>query len=183
MKKIVIISSSPRRKGNSQVLCEQFAKGALENGNEVEIINLNDYTIAPCLACEYCRNHDQQCVRKDDAALIIEKMIQADVWVLASPVYFYGVSAQMKLLIDRFFAREYTIRESEKRKEVYYIITSGAPHKEDVQVVIDSLRGFIKVLRTIDEKGIVEGMGAFKLKDVYEHPSFKQAYDMAKSIK
>ena len=59
MKNIAIISSSPRWKGNSQILCEQFAKGVKENGNEVEIINLNDYTIAPCLACEYCRNHDQ----------------------------------------------------------------------------------------------------------------------------
>ena len=117
--KVVIISSSPRRNGNSEILCNQFLKGAKEAGCEVEKINLNDYTIQPCLACEYCRRHQNICCQKDDANEIIQKMIDADIWVLSSPVYFYSISAQMKLLIDRFFAREYEMRESQKRKKVY----------------------------------------------------------------
>ena len=182
MKKCVIISSSPRRKGNSQILCEQFLKGAKEAGHEVEIINLNDYHIEPCLACEYCRTHQHQCVRKDDADMIVKKMIEADVWVLSTPIYFYSVSAQMKLLIDRFFAREYEIREANKRKDVYYIFTSGSPDMSAMSGALESFRGFVKVLRTVDEKGIVNGLGAFQLQDVYQHAAYTQAYEMGKNI-
>ena len=183
MSKVIIISSSPRRKGNSEILCQQFAKGALEAGNEVEKINLNAYNIHPCIACDYCRKHNNECFRKDDANEIIHKMIDADIWVLSSPVYFYSITAQMKLLIDRFYAREYEIRESPKHKKVYYILTSGASDLSEHPGAIESLRGFIQVLRTIDEAGIINGAGAFKLNDAYNHPSYQQAYEMGKMIK
>ncbi len=115
-RKCLIISASPRRHGNSEVLCQQFARGAQEQGVDVEIIHLNAYQIAPCIACEYCRHHDNQCFRQDDANQIIQKMIDADIWVLSTPVYFYSVSAQLKLLIDRIFAREYEIKNHQKEK-------------------------------------------------------------------
>lgn len=113
-KKVMIISSSPRRKGNSEILCEQFIKGIDKDMYDLEYLNLNDYHILPCLACEYCRQHQNQCIRKDEANIVIEQMIEADIWVLSTPVYFYSVSAQMKLLIDRMFAREYEVREAKK---------------------------------------------------------------------
>lgn len=181
-KKLVIISSSPRKNGNSEILCQQFAKGAKEANLEVEFVNINAYSILPCLACEYCRHHHRQCVRKDDANLIIEKMIQADVWVLATPVYFYSVSGQMKLLIDRFFAREYEIREANKRKNAFFIITSGSPDHNQMVATIESLRGFIKVLKTVDEGGIIYGTGAFNKGDSCHHEAYHQAYVMAKTI-
>lgn len=180
--KVIIISSSPRRKGNSEILCEQFQKGALESGCDVEKINLNDYTIHPCIACDYCRKHDSVCFHQDDAHQIIQKMIDADIWVLSTPVYFYSVSAQMKLLIDRFYAREYAIRESSKHKKVYYIVTSGAPDLNKHTATIESLRGFIQVLRTVDEAGVINGAGAFELGDVTHHLAYLQAYQMGKSI-
>ena len=181
--KVVIISSSPRRNGNSEILCNQFLKGAKEAGCEVEKINLNDYTIQPCLACEYCRRHQNICCQKDDANEIIQKMIDADIWVLSSPVYFYSISAQMKLLIDRFFAREYEMRESQKRKKVYYIITSGASDLSEHTATIESLRGFIQVLRTVDEAGIMNGAGAFLKGDVLKQPAYQFAYEMGKQMK
>lgn len=180
--KVIIISSSPRRNGNSEILCDQFLKGATKAGCEVEKINLNEYTIQPCLACEYCRQHNNTCCRKDDADIIIQKMIDADVWVLSSPVYFYSVSAQMKLLIDRFFAREYEIRGSQKHKKAYFIVTSGAPHLDDHTATLESLRGFIQVLRTVDEAGILYGTGAFLKGDAFKHPAYQQAYMMGKQL-
>lgn len=181
-KKIIVISSSPRRKGNSEILCEQFVKGAQEAGCEVKKINLNDYNIHPCIACDYCRNHENTCFRKDDANAIIQQMIDADVWVLSSPVYFYSVSAQLKLLIDRFYAREYEIRESQKRKKVYYIVTSGAPDLSEHTATIESMRGFVKVLRTVDEAGIINGAGAFQLEDALKHTAYLEAYYMGKQL-
>lgn len=182
MKKVVIISSSPRRNGNSEALCQQFSLGAKSAGCEVEYINLNDYTIQPCIACDYCRKHNNHCFKKDDANKVIQKLIDADVWLLSTPVYFYSVSAQMKLLIDRFYAREYEIRESKQRKQVYFVLTSGAPELENQSGTIESLRGFIKVLRTVDEKGIINGCGAFKIGDAKNHPAFQEAYQMGLKI-
>ena len=182
MKKVLIVSSSPRRNGNSEVLCNLFARGATKPGVEVEKLNLNDYQIAPCLACEYCRNHDNQCFKHDDANKIIQKMIDADIWVLATPVYFYSLSAQMKLLIDRFFAREHEIRNSEKRRKVYYVITSGAPDLSAHQGTIESLRGFVEVLKTVDETGVVNGAGAFEIGDAKNHPAYDLAYEMGLEI-
>lgn len=181
-KKVLIISSSPRRKGNSEILCNQFSKGAREAGCEVEKIKLNDYSIYPCIACDYCHKHDNICFRKDDANTIIQKMVDADIWVLSSPVYFYSVTAQMKLLIDRVYAREFEIRESDRRRKVYYIVTSGAPDLSEHTATIESMRGFVKVLRTVDEAGIINGAGAFQLDDALKHHAYIEAYEMGKQI-
>ena len=91
--KVLIVSSSPRKGGNSDVLCDQFAKGAAEAGHEVEKVNLREKTLSPCRACYACmENH--VCAIKDDMAEIFSKLVAADVIVLASPVYFYSVCAQ-----------------------------------------------------------------------------------------
>lgn len=181
MKKVCIISSSPRRNGNSDLLCQQFLKGAIKKGHQVDLIHLDQYQIHPCHVCEYCRHHQGQCYQKDDSDQIIQKMIDADVWVLASPVYFYSISAQMKLLIDRFFAREYEIREGEPKK-AYLILTSGSPDLSDHRGAIESLRGFIQVLRRVEEAGFIDGSGAFKRNDVLVHPAYLMAYEIGMNI-
>ena len=99
-KKVLIISSSPRKGGNSDLLCDEFMKGAIEAGNEVEKIFLKDKTVHPCTGCSVCSMYGKPCPQKDDAAEIVEKMIAADVIVMATPVYFYTMSGQMKIMID-----------------------------------------------------------------------------------
>ncbi|HRM90401.1 MAG TPA: flavodoxin family protein [Thomasclavelia ramosa] len=137
MKKIVVISSSPRKNGNSEILADQFIKGATSVGHKVIKINLANYRIAPCLACEYCRGHHNRCVLKDDANKVIEEIVNADVFVMATPVYFYSLSAQLKILIDRMFAREYEIRNSPKRKTAYLIVNKCT---EQLKALEDLLR-------------------------------------------
>lgn len=182
MKRIVVISSSPRKDGNSAELCKQFVKGAKEAGHDVELFYLQDFRMSPCLACEYCRSHDRQCVIKDDADTIIDKIIQSDVFVLATPIYFYSVSAQLKILMDRMFAREYEIRDGDKKRESYLILTSGAPDHESMVGAVESYRGFIRVLRTVEDKGVIYGTGAFHKGDAEKHPSFKEAYEIGQCI-
>lgn len=181
-KKVVVVCSSPRRHGNSETLADQFMKGAKEAGHEVEKIVLHDDSVKPCLACEYCRTHDHHCVRRDEAAEIIDRIIRSDVFVFATPVYFYSVSAQLKALIDRFFAIEYEIRESERRKKAYLILTSGARDESQTTGATETFRGFLKVLRTVDEGGIIYGLGAFQKGDAFDHPSFLEAYEKGKAI-
>jgi len=95
MKKILILSGSPRKNGNSDILCNEFAKGAMEAGHEVEKIRVAEKNIGYCRACYACRETGI-CAIKDDMAELMQKMIDCDVMVLASPVYFYSIDAQLK---------------------------------------------------------------------------------------
>ena len=119
-KKILAISSSFRKGGNSDTLCDQFIRGAQEAGNEVEKIFVNDYKINFCRGCGAC-NITHKCVQKDDMAVILDKMIEADVIVLATPVYFYNMNGQMKTLIDRTVPRY----EEMRNKDFYYILAAA----------------------------------------------------------
>ena len=104
MKKILVISASPRKGGNSDLLCDQFAKGAREAGHEVEKIRLAEKKVGYCTGCYACQKL-HKCVQQDDANELVEKMLSADSIVLATPVYFYSMDAQLKALIDRTVSR------------------------------------------------------------------------------
>lgn len=99
-KKVLIISGSPRKGGNSDILCDRFMQGAEESGNTVEKVSLKDLKIGYCMACYGCRE-TKKCVQKDDMEELLSKMIEADVLVLATPVYFYSMDGQLKTMIDR----------------------------------------------------------------------------------
>ena len=121
MKQILLISSSPRRGGNSDLLCDEFLRGARDAGHSAEKIFLADKTIHYCTGCGACANATRPCVQKDDVADILEKMVAADVLVLATPVYFYTMCAQLKTLIDRSCPRYTAI----SNKEFYFILTAA----------------------------------------------------------
>lgn len=103
-KKVLILSSSFRKGGNSDTLCDQFAMGARDAGHAVEKIFLNDKHIGYCRGCGVC-NTTHKCIQKDDMAEILNKMVEADVIVMGTPVYFYSMNGQMKTLIDRTVPR------------------------------------------------------------------------------
>ena len=98
---ILILSGSPRKGGNTDLLVEAFVKGASQK-HHVEVVSVRNYKVNPCMGCNVCfMSKDNTCVQKDDIAIIYEKMAHADMLVIASPVYFYGLSAQLKAVIDR----------------------------------------------------------------------------------
>ena len=99
-KKILVISTSPRKNGNSDLLADEFVRGAQEAGHQVEKISLYDKTISFCRGCLSCLN-TQRCVIHDDADTIAQKMKAADSIVFATPVYYYGMCGQMKTMLDR----------------------------------------------------------------------------------
>ena len=102
---ILVLNGSPRKKGNTEIMADAFIKGALEQGHQVEKVNLGHMKIAPCLACEFCFTHNGVCVQKDDMAEILDKVDNADMIVFASPIYWFSISAQLKAAIDRLYAR------------------------------------------------------------------------------
>ena len=112
---IVVLSGSPRKGANTDTMVEAFAETAREGGNTVEVVRVASKKIAGCLGCQYCFAHEGTCVQKDDMAAILDKMVQADVLVLATPVYFYSMDGQLKTLIDRTLPRYTEIRDKEVR--------------------------------------------------------------------
>lgn len=175
--KVVILNSSPRKGGNSEVLCEQFAKGATEADHTVTKINLRDKSLFSCRACYACvKNHE--CVISDDMAEIFRAMLDADVIVLSSPVYFYSACAQIKMVIDRCFMNHMEL----KGKQFYYIITAADPQHEAADGTLAVFRGFVRCLPDAMEKGVIYGTGTWDKGDVYKHPAFECAYSMGKQI-
>ena len=147
MKKVLIISSSPRKKGNSQKLCEEFKKGAEESGNYVELIRLSEKKIGYCKACDFCIKNNSTCMLKDDMDKILESFKKADVLVLATPVYFYGICAKMKTFIDR----TYPIWQHLGEKEVYYIGSAGLG-EDIIKRSLGDLDGVVEHLEKYDIK-------------------------------
>lgn len=103
-KKIVVISGSPRVDGNSEMLADAFIEGARQIGNSVTVFSAGRMNIRGCLDCKYCFTHDGECIQKDDMQDIYPALRQADILVLASPVYWCGLTSQIKSVIDRMFA-------------------------------------------------------------------------------
>ena len=175
-KSVLILSSSPRRGGNSEALCEQLKKGAEEAGNIVEMLNINDYNIRYFDQREYDR--EASAAETDDAAMIIAKMKSADVIVLSSPVYFYNMTAQLKALIDRTYGHEKDLGE----KEFFYISTSTDRGEEATDGVFEAFHGFARCLYGSVERGVIRGNGARNRGDIDNHPAMQQAYEMGKSV-
>jgi len=102
---IVAFSASPRRKGNSDILADHILGGAQQAGASVEKVRLHGLAIGPCRACDVCQQSvDTPCVQHDDMPGLLDKVRGADGIVLASPIYFFSVNAQMKLFLDRLYA-------------------------------------------------------------------------------
>ena len=149
MKRVLVISSSPRKNGNSDMLCDRFSQGAAESGHKVEKIFLASKNIGYCRGCGVC-NSTHQCVQKDDMAEILDKMVKADVIVLATPVYFYTMDGQMKTLIDRTVPR-YTELTN---KDFYFIMTAADTAKASLTRTLESFRGFTEDCLTSAEKQV-----------------------------
>jgi len=176
-KNILVLSASPKS-GNSEQLCDRFILGAQEGGNNAEKIFLRDKKIAYCVACDYCKEHGGVCPQKDDMAEIIEKMIAADVIVMATPVYFYSMDAQLKTLIDRTVARYMEIRD----KEFYFILTAADTGKRATEGTVVGFRGFMSCITGAMEKGIVYGEGAWHKSEIKGSLAMTQAYEMGKQV-
>lgn len=171
-KKILIISSTPRSGGNSEILCEAFARGARESGNEVKVLYLRDYKIHYCSGCGACSEQGLPCPQKDDLPQIQRELLNADSIVLATPVYFYTLSAQMKTLIDRICSF-YTELSN---KEFWFIVTAADGDLSMMQRTVECFRGFTDCLEGAIERGAIYGLNVWKKGEIDHTPAVEEAY-------
>ena len=177
-KNVLIISATPRKGGNSELLAQAFADGAKDAGNEVEMISLRDKNLLfykGCLACQ----KTERCVLKDDAAEITGKMQAADVLVFATPIYYYSVSGQMKTMLDRsnpLYGSDYKFRD------VYLLSTAAEDDPETPKIAEQVLQGFIDCFPKARVAGTVFAGGVTNPGDIQNHPVLKTAYDAGKAV-
>lgn len=176
-KKVLVLSASPRKGGNSDLLCDRFMLGAKEAGHQVEKIFIRDKRINYCIACGACQGNGGNCAQKDDMIQVLDKMIGADVIVMATPVYFYTMNGQMKTLIDRTYARYTEI----SNKEMYFIMTAAVSRKESLERTLEGFRGFTSCLSGAKEKGVIYGTGAWNMGDIKGSSAMTRAYELGKN--
>lgn len=139
MKKVIVISTSLRAGSNSDMLADKFIEGALVGGNEVEKITLSGKSIGFCKGCLACQKLGK-CVIDDDANAIMQKVLEADVVCWATPIYYYEMSGQMKVLIDRMNAM-YSL--DYKFRDVYMLTTAAEDEPEVPKRAEAGLTGWI----------------------------------------
>lgn len=175
MKHVLILSASPRKNGNSDILCRQFMRGAQDAGHRTELISLYDKSTEFCRACYACFTTGR-CVLRDDMEEILDKMQQADVIVVATPTYFYSMNGKLKTVIDRFLPRWQNLGGH----DVYLIIT-GHDRKEGLKLVEEELSTIFTGLGN-QVKGCIWGEGVWQKGEVENTKAMDEAYQAGSHI-
>jgi multimeric flavodoxin WrbA len=177
-KKVLVISTSPRKGGNSDTLADAFVQGAREAGNEVEKITLYDKTIGFCKGCLQC-NETQRCVIHDDADTIAQKMLTADVIAFATPVYYYGMCGQMKTLLDRanpLYSADYRFRD------IYLLAAAAESDEHTPDGTVTGLMGWIDCFEKARLAGTVFAGGVTAVGEIQGHAALQKACELGKNI-
>lgn len=172
---VLVINGSPRSKGNSDLLCDEFIRGAEEAGHSVEKISLREWDIHPCRACYACFRTGR-CVQQDDMAAILQKAEKSDVLVLATPTYFLTMSGQMKVFIDRLLP----MWQGLGGKDAYVIVT-GHDGKQGLKRNADDLA---MILENLGDRvrQIVWGEHVWQKGEVLGTKAMEEAYLAGKSV-
>lgn len=179
MKKVLIISSSLRTKSNSEILADEFARGAADAGHEVEKITLKDKEIHFCKGCLICQK-THRCIIDDNAPAIVEKMRHADVIAFASPIYYYEICGQLKTLLDRtnpLYSSDYRFRD-------IYLLTCAAEDDRHVpERAVSGFTGWTDCFEKARLAGAVFAGGVNMPDEIKGHPSLKLAYETGHAIR
>lgn len=178
MSNIVVLAGSVRKGGNTELLVQAFVEGAKKN-NSVEVISVADYKVNPCIGCNTCFDREEyECFQKDDMTKVYETLKVADVLVIASPVYFYGVSAQLKALIDRLHT---PMRNEFWIKKLALILVGAATLPELFDAIKMQYRLVLNYFK-LEDAGTVCVRGAKDKGDVKDTTGIEEAYQLGTAI-
>lgn len=178
MSRVVVLVGSVRNNGNTRMLAESFAKGAGKN-NEVELISVADHDVHPCIGCNRCyASEGNRCFRDDGMTYIYDKLSEADIVAIASPIYFYGLSAQLKAVIDRLHA---PVRNTFHIRKLALLLVGAAELPELFDAVIDQYRLILNFFR-LEDLGTVLVRGVRDPGDIEGNRALDEAYELGLSI-
>ena len=177
-KNVLIISSSPRKGGNSETLAASFAKGAQEAGNRVETVYLREKQYSFCKGCFACRKLGH-CVINDDAVELAARMHDADVLVFVTPVYYYSVSGQLKTILDRanpLYDTDYAFTKA------YLLATAAENEPETVAGTEKAVQGWVDCFPRCELVETVFAGGVNEVGEIAGHPALEKAYQVGKEV-
>lgn len=175
--KILVITGSPRKNGNSNTLAEHFIRGAKEAGHEIVRFDAAFKEVHPCIACNKC-GMNGECVFKDDFEFVRKHIVDAGMVVFATPMYYFGISAQIKAVIDRFYAINGSIHVP---KKAALLMTYADNNKRKEKAITDHYEILLDYLGWSDV-GKVIAPGVWPVGAV-NHTKFpEQAYLLGKSV-
>ena len=177
--KVTVITGSPRKQGATALLAEEFIKGAKEAGHDVFRFDAAFEKVAPCLACDRCRADNEKCVQSDSMEKLNPELLAADYIVFVSPLYYFGMSAQIKAVIDRFYAKNSSLMGGKNT------VLMSACHASDdwaMPALADHYKTILKYLKWNDG-GILLAVGCGERDDIKKTDYPSQAYQMGKKIK
>ena len=175
---ILILSGSPRKGGNTELLVEAFVKGASQK-HHVEVVSVRDYKVNPCVGCNVCfKSKDNTCVQKDDMTIIYEKMAHADMLVIASPVYFYGLSAQLKTVIDRCHN---PIRDTFPIKKMVLLLVGAASLPELFDSILAQYQLCLNFFK-LEDAGRVLVRGVKDKGDIKNTNALNEAFELGQQL-
>ena len=176
--KIVVITGSPHRNGTSAYLTDEFIRGAKEAGHEIERFDGAFLKVHPCIACEKCHTGSTGCVFKDDMLAIHEALIGADAVVLSSHIYYYGINAQLKTILDRVYARNEEIRHG---KQAALLLTMADDITESAESSEVWFRNYTKYMDW-ENAGVISAINSWT-KDALLKTDFpEKAYQLGKGF-
>lgn len=178
--KVLVLTGSPHIKGTTALLADAFCDGAEKAGHEAVRFDTATLKIHPCTGCNYCRRHDGRCVFHDDMSLIYPQLTTADAVVLVTPLYYFGMTAQLKSVLDRFYAINPSLLQAPKK---LLLIAAGA----DVEDwAMDPLRAHFKILCTYlgwPSGGMVLAFGAGSPEDLHKNEYLTMARNLGEDLK
>ena len=178
MMNILIIESSPHKKGSSNLLAEQFMKGAKEAGHQASVFDAARANLHPCLGCEAC-GMSGPCCQKDDMARLKEQILCTDMMVFVTPLYYFGMSAQLKMVIDRFYSFNGAL--TGKHLKTALIVAAWDAKEwtmQDIQSHYETLCGYLN----FQDQGQILGYGCGTVSMTKGTRYPKQAYELGKSL-
>jgi multimeric flavodoxin WrbA len=173
---IFVITGSPRKNGNTEIMAEVFAKSAIEAGHQVTVRKLSEKKVNPCIACKYCVTHDGVCVQNDDMNELLADLDQADMLVIASPIYWFDISAQTKCFIDRMYAHGI---KGFHIKSIAMLLNSGA---DGVYGAAEAQLKAISSYLKWELKGIIKAPNLEDKGSINQAKELEQVREFAKSL-
>lgn len=187
-KKVVVVCGSPRIGGNSEILADAFIRGAKDAGHNVKKIRLAEKKVLPCLGCSYCSDNNLPCILEDDMNSLYPEILGADVIVMASPVYYFGFTAQLKAFIDRLYGPDVkgnifsSANSYFPHKECALLMTAAEEDKKVFDLPVMHFQRIFNQWFMWANRGMVLVPGVSDSGDIKGHEKLNDAYDIGRNL-
>ena len=175
---ILILKGSPHKNGASNTLANEFIKGAQENGHIIKELDIAHLSLHPCLGCDYC-GMDGDCIQKDDMSMVKGSILNADMLVFVTPLYYFGMSSQLKMMVDRFYS--FNISLSIQEKKSVLIAAAWNSSKDTMKDLYNHYLTLCNYLH-FENMGAILGLGCGTVEMTKRTKYYEEAYKLGRCI-